>query len=359
MITVRVAERADQVRLVEFIRDHWSATHIFTERPDLFAWQYLQSDGRLNMMLAEDDGPERRVLGVLGFIPMGRFAPELGDRDLMLAIWKVRDDGAPPGLGLRMLKMLQRELSPRLIAAIGTSEMVRPIYEVLGYQVGALRQSAIFHPGRAGQLRVASGAPNAAFEAADPVSTDTLELLAVGESAPRELRDAVDRFAAAATPAKSWEYIRERYLQHPWYRYDVRVVQRHGEPVAVVVWRAVDAPGGRVLRIVDIVGDVEWLEHARFALQREVIEHDAEYIDLMQCGIDDSILQAAGFVGVDTDPGLMLPNYFSPFEARNIVIELAYKVLDGSDSPVRLYRADSDQDRPNLAADLADGPASP
>jgi len=350
MIRVRIADRSDQARLVEFIRDHWSATHIFTEQPEVFAWQYQQDDGRLNMVLAEDDSPERPVLGVLGFIPMGRFAPALGDDDLMLAIWKVRDSGVPPGLGLRLLKFLQRELAPRLIAAIGTSEMVRPIYEVLGYQTGELHQSAIFHPGRAGSLRIARDVPDDAFRPADLVSTDTLALLPLG--AETELRTVVDRIALAGTPAKSWSYVTERFLRHPWFSYEVRAVRCEGELVAILVWRAVEAEGTRVLRIVDIIGGVDWLASAEYALQHEVIEHEAEYIDLMQTGIDESILSAGGFVGTSSHPGLVLPNYFSPFEPCNVEIELAYKLLDGSDAPVRLFRADSDQDRPNLASDL-------
>jgi hypothetical protein len=48
---------------------------------------------------------------------------------------------------------------------------------------------------------------------------------------------------------------------------------------------------------------------------------------------------------------LVLPNYFSPFERRNVEIEFAYKVTDDT-TPVRLFRADSDQDRPNRIEEL-------
>lgn len=353
MIRVRIADALDQPRLIAFIRDHWSSTHIFTQRPDVFAWQYLQSDGRLNMVIAEDDTPpDTPVLGVLGFIPLGRFAPTLGDRDLMLAIWKVREQGAPPGLGLRLLKFLQAELSPRLIAAIGTSKMVRPIYEVLGYEVGELRHSALFHPGRREALRVARGVPASAFEPAVQVPARALELVPIDESASTRLRDAVDRVARVTPPTKSWDYLVQRYLRHPWYRYETHAVRCESEVVAVVVWRAVEAAGARVLRIVDIVGDTAWLGDARFALQQAVVARDAEYVDLVQWGVDESALEGGGFVGTSTHPELVLPNYFSPFEPRNVEIELAFKLVDGSGSPVQLYRADSDQDRPNLPSEL-------
>ena len=52
----------------------------------MFAWQHLQTNSRLNMVLAERvDDDATAVLGVLGFIPMGRYSPDLGDRDVLLA----------------------------------------------------------------------------------------------------------------------------------------------------------------------------------------------------------------------------------------------------------------------------------
>jgi hypothetical protein len=91
VIRIRTADAADEPRLRAFIHDHWSSTHIFVERPEVFRWQYLQDDGRFNMVLAEDtNATDDGVLGVLGFIPLGRFDPALGDRDVLLAIWKVR-----------------------------------------------------------------------------------------------------------------------------------------------------------------------------------------------------------------------------------------------------------------------------
>ena len=50
---------------------------------------------------------------------------------------------------------------------------------------------------------------------------------------------------------------------------------------------------------------------------------------------------------------MVLPNYFSPFERRNVEIELAVRVFDPEwEGPLRLFRADSDQDRPNLVGEI-------
>lgn len=351
MIRVRFAGRGDEERVVEFIRDHWARTHIFVERPDVFDWQHQQADGRLNAVIAEDaDAPGAPMLGLLGFLPTGRFDPDLGDRDVALAIWKVRETGVPPGLGLRLLKFLQNELEPRLVMAIGISDIVVPIYNVLRYEVGTLHQSALFHPDRAGDIVVAGGVPISAFDAPSS-ETRVVEFIPIDDAAPSDVRDAIDAVGRSCLPAKSMRYVVERYLRHPWYRYEVNAVVHHGHVVAAVVWRLVEAVGSRVVRIVDIVGDVGWLGAGGGPLRDAVVAADAEYIDLVHWGVPPHLLAAAGFVDADTYPELVIPNYFSPFERRNVVIGASARRV-GTDLPLRMYRADSDQDRPNLAADL-------
>lgn len=343
MIQVRFATSDDEAALLRFIHDHWSAQHVFVQHPEVFRWQHLQGDGRLNMVFAEDTESDDPILGVLGFISLGRFDPTLGDRDVMLAIWKVRDEGVPPGVGLRLLKFLQAQLQPRLIAAIGTSQMVRPIYQALRYEVGALEHAALFHPDRQAMLRVAADVPDDAFRIVH-VDGPSVELRSLDEVST----DRIDWLARSGEPVKSLAYLVERYVRHPWYEYQVRLAVSDGEPVAAVVWRRVEAEATAVLRIVDVVGPSDWIRAAGAAFRREVVAADAEYIDIMHWGIDDQTLAAAGFVSRGRYPEMVLPNYFEPFERRNVEIELAFRVFgDGAVPGVRLFRADSDQDRPN------------
>lgn len=348
VIRTRLAEDADRAALIGFVRDHWAARHVFVIDPEVFDWQYRQADGRINMMLAEDVAEDGSavVLGVLGFIPMGRFDPDLGDRDILLALWKVRDDIAPPGLGLRLLKAIQAQLKPRLIAAIGISDMVGPIYRALGYTLDHLCHAAILNPAARGQTRLAQNVPERAFDEAPSPATRTLRPLDPARDAA-----AIQRLAAAAGLPKSWAYIRDRYLDHPWYDYDLRLVLRDGQPEALLIWRAVEAEGARILRIVDVIGGTGWLAEGAVLLRPELT--GVEYIDIMGCGLDPETLRQGSFVSPDWCDGLILPNYFAPYEARNIRIALSWKRFGGTvdvtdaPAPLLLFRADSDQDRPN------------
>lgn len=340
VIQTRLATVADRAALIGFIRDHWSASHVFVHAPEVFDWQYGQADGRLNMVLAEQDGA---ILGVLGFIPMGRFDPALGDEDCLLALWKVRDDLAPPGLGLRLLKFIQSQLKPRLIGAIGISDMVGPIYRALGYSLDRLHQAAIFNPAARGATRIASGVPEAAFAGGGDAGGYRIDRLTDSDAA------AIEALAQAGVPRKSFAYVRDRYLNHPFYRYTCAVIRAGDRVDALAVWRAVTCNGATILRIVDIIGGTDWLAHGRALLLPQVQAAGAEYIDLMQMGTPDEVLRAGGWISPDWAEGLILPNYFAPFEPRNITVALAWKPFGGDRGAVRFYRADSDQDRPNQA----------
>lgn len=347
-LSVRFAVLEDSPALIEFVRDHWSENHIFVRNSEVFSWQYAQEDGRLNMVLAEQENEDgvKIILGVLGFIPLGRFDPALGDGDVLLALWKVRDDIAPPGLGLRFLKLIQARLQPKVIGAIGISDMVKPIYRALGYTVDQLSQWALFNLEFKGRCAIAGNVPDDAFEPSG-VASSSLGLVPVDGPDSEEMAGAIDTIASLQSPKKSWAYVLARYIEHPWYDYSLRVVERGGRPVALVVWRMVECNGSRILRIVDIIGDTGWLSDSAQLLRAELASANAEYIDIMQTGTPGEVLARGGFVGPERYPDLILPNYFSPFEARNIHIHLAYRAFRPDAAPLRLYRADSDQDRPN------------
>ena len=326
------------------------ADHIFVTAPEVFDWQYRNRDGHFNVALAVQEGAEPRILGFLGFIPTGHFDPVLGSDEIMLAIWKVREDLAPPGLGLRLLKLIQAQFKPEVIGAIGISDMVGPIYKAFKYRLDRLHHLALFNPDASEHLRIAQNVPEVAFK--EPTAHENWTLTSLAETNAPEIHSKVSALAKGPGLRKSWAYIQARYLMHPWYSYRVMAISNAGELRAVLVWRRVVANGGVILRIVDVIGAGATLANVSRPLVEVLRAEDAEYIDLMQSGLDQAALIGAGWVCPDETPGLILPNFFAPFEARNIEIALAYKSFADPDRTIALFRADSDQDRPNQLSEV-------
>lgn len=342
-ITIRFAEEADRASILAFISDHWRADHVFVKEPHVFDWQYRSPDGGYNIAIAVDNG---ELLGVLGFIPTGRFDPTLGFREIMLAIWKVRDDKGPPSLGLGLLKLIERTYSPEVIGAVGISAMVVPIYKAFRYTVGTLSHVALI-PKREAEYRIAGGVRAEAIFEEETKQNYTISPMLTEVSAEAK-RQICALSESAPGLRKSWDYLVERYFQHPWYQYQVGIVESNGVAKAAFVWRRVEANSSAVLRIVDVLGTASTIADAASDLASIVTQEGAEYIDLVANGIDTDKFRAAGFASPDWNEGLVLPNYFSPFEARNVEIKFAYKAARS----LCLFRADSDQDRPNSMSDL-------
>ncbi len=349
---LRFAQKTDKTSLLAFLEEHWRTDHIFVTHPALLEWQHQhpdRPDTDLTFVVGEmvqEDGTSELV-AALGYMPIRRFDPDEDFTEIALAIWKVRDDVQVPGLGIQMLKTLQR-MKPAMIFAIGTSDIVRPMYQALGYTVGAMDHVALFGETLPDRGSIATGIPPSARR---PLAVDDAVILR--DIDPAHDVGAIDSLAKAGAPRKSWAYLVNRYFNHPYYRYTLKCVVVNHALDAVVIWRRVETPKGPILRIVDVIGAAESLCRCGAVLRDELKKAACDYIDLMAWGVDIAILCDGGFVSPTDFDNLILPNYFAPFVPKNIRIELAVKCgKDLVDRPVRLYRADSDQDRPATPSDL-------
>ena len=72
-----------------------------------------------------------------------------------------------------------------------------------------------------------------------------------------------------------------------------------------------------------------------------------EYIDFVEVGLDKECLINAGFINRKEYENVIVPNYFEPFVQENIDLDYAYKTVV-NDSRTIFFKADADQDRPNI-----------
>ena len=92
------------------------------------------------------------------------------------------------------------------------------------------------------------------------------------------------------------------------------------------------------------MGEHENLPNIYNEVQLHLKTENAEYIDCVNFGIDEETFLNAGFTKLHLDRDTIIPNYFEPFERKNIKIEFSYK----SKKPYMVFKGDSDQDRPNI-----------
>ena len=143
-------------------------------------------------------------------------------------------------------------------------------------------------------------------------------------------------------PYKNKRYYNNRYLNHPYYKYQLLSVCFKSEVLAVLVVRKVFYETCSCIRIVDVCGDLKRIDNIYGNFQKLLDAENAEYIDCYNCGIPKEQFEKMGFVEVEKDT--IIPNYFEPFEQKNI--ELRYASYAATS--VVMFKGDCDQDRPNL-----------
>ena len=164
-------------------------------------------------------------------------------------------------------------------------------------------------------------------------------------------------------PNKAAADLQWRYVEHPTFRYELRVAVDSGSrlPLGLLVYRVEPILGRRerVVRVVEILGRPQAVQSLLTAAIDEARQHGALFLDVHSTHREiGEILERNGLrrTGSDGDwPGF--PSLFQPFESGHVPIkgalwtsrrlELAYGPL--AEAPeLYLVKSDSDQDRPNV-----------
>ncbi len=289
--TIRLALADDYPAICAYLEANWRKGHIFTKSKALFDWQHWdEARQRYNFILGCNDSGG--IDGVLGFIPHGQYDPALGFDSIWLCIWHASVKGT--GLGRRMLDWLEETFKPAFLGTNGASEMSLPLYQARGWETGKLEHW---------YMRTHSAT-----------------------------RGCFDSGYTEDRHRKSLTYLDARYGRHPIYEYD-----RRGDVVTRLCSGVVS-----VLRIVDFLGaeeicQVDWRHIASLT--------GAQFVDCYCAGIDAADMMRAGFTRRIADE-VIIPNYFEPYEHRNVDINYAVKAPKGM--PWRIVKGDGDMDRPNV-----------
>ena len=147
-------------------------------------------------------------------------------------------------------------------------------------------------------------------------------------------------------PEKTIDYLINRYQKHPVYKYSFYGLRNHENNIqCVLIIRKQIYSDRSCLRIVDIYGDIDNIESLKKQFENLLTMEDAEYIDVLNYGISETIFKKIGFLKLDfSSDNIIIPNFFQPFVQKNIKIEFSY--ISKYDDFV-IFRGDGDQDRPS------------
>lgn len=149
------------------------------------------------------------------------------------------------------------------------------------------------------------------------------------------------------TIERTSEYLKWRYLDHPFLDYQFLAVRQVGKLAGFLVYRFEEADGFKIARIIDFAAE----ESAEVLLLNEFLsrasEAGANAADFMFSGpFYRNSLKATGFFDVLGTDFAKFPIRFNPLSYSKFVINIAYDI-PAPFKDVYLTKGDSDQDRPN------------
>ncbi len=343
---IAFCQEAEAAELQAFIQTDWKAGHILAAHREMLDWQhYDRRERRYNFVIARHL-PTNAIHGMLGFIPTNHFDPAIPVCDLWLAIWKVRENVQCPGLGLMLLDYLVEAKQPRTISAIGLRKGVIPVFRALRYQLRMMNHYYLVNPAVSDFHLIGNfdGRYHAQAPQADSRKQfrecDSAQISALSE------HFSGNPFSQNCAPAKSFAYIANRYLRHPIYTYRCFGIIEQERTVGLFVLRLLHHAGSHALRIVDYVGAPDVLRGAFPAFKNLLECYQAEYLDWYNFGLDDELMASLGFLKREPASRVVVPNYFEPFEQKNVNLDVAY--YGDSVLTYIMHKGDSDQDRPNF-----------
>ena len=115
----------------------------------------------------------------------------------------------------------------------------------------------------------------------------------------------------------------------------------------MVVSREVKHLTGKALRIIDVLADDKDISKIinEFAITLTGSYNKCEYVDVYASNLDMKLLTMGNYELISDSHKIIVPDYFSPFEQRNIDIFF----FNTHEQPVCLFKGDGDQDNPRTA----------
>lgn len=338
--TIRNCQENELFLLQEFINKHWKEKHILSISQELICFQHQNKTTKEYNFLLGICPNTGDIHGIIGYIPTSQYDSELTSHDYWGAIWKVREDINNTEIKLLGLALWE-ELSNRVhtFAAIGISGIAKKFYKIAKLKVGVLNHFYILRE-QIQSYKIAKVNTSMLRDTNKKTVLDSKTIIERVEISDKRLLSIKPIY----TPLKSIKYIINRYALHPFYKYNFWFVS--GSNVLLIT-RTLDINGGRAIRIVDCLGDMEQLPKLGNEFQEILKKENAEYIDCLNYGISDDIFYKIGFqlLSYDQDD-IIIPNYIEPLLQTNIKIEFAYK--SPTDERYVIFKGDSDQDRPNI-----------
>ncbi len=333
----------DTFRIMEFIRIHHRRNHILGNDIKFLLYEHADSN-EMNFIICEDK-KSNDIVGILGFIP---YSLDENLYHICQCLTVVSRQSFIPLLGVELTKRFTAIMKYKTFCGIGTNPktMVPLSKKFFNRFVGKMAHYYMLNE-TFSTFRVAK-ISNRTKRSKNIIDNDFIHLNEL-ENIEEVNKTLVLSRAYQNLPYKEKWYIEKRYFNHPIYHYKVWELKNKLKPLAILIGREISHKDRKVLRFVDFIGDVKYLELCNKVIKDILGKNNYEYADFLLHGVPENVMSRCGFNLIKDDDINIIPNYFEPFIQKNVEIW-----LEKSHKDMILFKADADNDRPNISSNCQD-----
>ena len=347
-LVIKLAQKKDKKKIIEFINLNFKKNHILVKNDKLFKWQY--QNRKINCVIAKI---RNKFVGIYLYIPLSQFDQKLlNNCHIFGSLWTIK--GFQKGnisnlkkqnlvIALRLFQKTFQLLEPNLDVAVGLDSRFYRFHKSQKYnKIKKLNHHFMVSP----FIKKFMILENSLFLKfikikKNPISETKFQKI---KNIAQLNRININSLFKHQLPTKSKDYLVNRYLKHPIYKYDIYAVYKNGI-ISLCVFRVQNYNNKNIIRFVDYVGSNNSFALLKFFFIQILKKYDAEYLDFYNFGIPLNILKKSGLI--KKKPKMIIPNYFEPFVNENVDISVGYRKYNVNGN-VRIFKGDGDQDRPSI-----------
>ena len=320
--------------LSKFIHQYYRKNHILSKSKKLFDQMFYDNHlKKYNFLIAKE---KNSILATKGILPLQMF-----DRKLKFETFMTMWCSTRPTAGIRIFeKLLDKKFN--FICGIGSSPESVTYQKYKKFKIGKLNHFYLLSK-KIKSFKIARVNKNYKNIRGKYYGENYIKLT------PNLLKnEKLDSLFKYQIPKKSSNYLINKYLKSKYYKYYAYGSIKKDKIINIVILRNCYYQNRTAIRIIDYIGsdkNFKFLDRLFLFLFEK---NNVEYVDFYSFGIPDREILNCGFQIKKIKDENIIPNHFEPFEKKNKTIIFGYLKRNISKKKIRLFKGDSDMDRPNV-----------
>ena len=228
-----------------FIKNYWQKNHIFSKKNNVLKWFYFSKKlKKYNFYVAKYNS---KIVGVQGFIPFKLFDNKLKSNHIFLAFWRVIKTDLI-GLGFLIHKKIIKLNKPSFIGVIGINDELLKFHRWQGFTVKEMDHFVYISPYKKNfKILNLKNYKIKNFNISKKYKIFNL-------NKPEHFKKINNNIFKFQIPIKSKNYLINRYLRNPFYKYNIFLIFFNANDQSIVVTRKINVKKTSIIKIIDYIG---------------------------------------------------------------------------------------------------------